>query len=434
MPNPKETKNPLELFEYVNPEEFEVKNDVEVSFNMDFDLTQDDLGLDEINQEVLTMDFKAPEVELPNASQRKLELTNQISTIETTKPGSTFETLEINITQDNLDLPEMKMEDVMVNTIPEAKVEGVAVNDIPEMKTKDIVLNDVPELRVPETDIHEVEIRDVKMGDIRVPQNYDVKMADITDIKLMDVNVVGVDEAQPNMDLVQVIETQPPNLENPPNVPLSEQDVPTISPIENVETKFQVPEAVEVEIKDVTAPTIEGVEVKMEDVTTPTIEGVEVNEVQPITLDTTNIKIEEAEIPNIQIHNTQPIETPDIQEAKLSEFKQPEVELAKVAEIESSNLKEVVTFHVSVPEIKDTQIIKDLEFQNITPPPELNTIDIQPIESIETERSEIQVQPQHKATELRNISGLQDIQTVKLAPGTRFVVQVGEYSGIIYVN
>jgi len=419
MPNPKETKNPLELFEYVNPEEFEVKNDVEVSFNMDFDLTQDDLGLDEINQEVLTMDFKAPEVELPNASQRKLELTNQISTIETTKPEPTFETLEINIAQDNLDLPEMKMEDVMVNTIPEAKVEDVAVNDIPEMKTKDIVLNDIPELRVLETDIHEVELRDVKVGDIRVPQNYDVKMADITDIKLMDVNVVGVDEAQPNMDLVQVIETQPPNLENPPNVPLSEQDVPTISPIENVETKFQVPEAVEVEMKDVTAPTIE---------------GVEVNEVQPITLDTTNIKIEEAEIPNIQIHNTQPIETPDIQEAKLSEFKQPEVELAKVAEIESPNLKEVGTFHVSVPEIKDAQIIRDLEFQNITPPPELNTIDIQPIEPIETERSEIQVQPQHKATELRNISGLQDIQTVKLAPGTRFVVQVGEYSGIIYVN
>ena len=408
MPNPKETKNPLELFEYVNPEEFEVKNDVEVSFNMDFDLTQDDLGLDEINQEVLTMDFKAPEVELPNASQRKLELTNQISTIETTKPEPIFETLEINIAQDNLDLPEVKTEDVMVSTTPEVDVH--------------------------KADNREIEIRDVKMGDIRVPQNYDVKMADITDIKLMDVNVVGVDEAQPNMDLVQVIETQPPNLENPPNVPLSEQDVPTISPIENVETKFQVPEAVEVEMKDVTAPTIEGVEVKMEDVTTPTIEGVEVNEVQPITLDTTNIKIEEAEIPNIQIHNTQPIETPDIQEAKLSEFKQPEVELAKVAEIEIPNLKEVGTFHVSVPEIKDAQIIKDLEFQNIAPPPELNTIDIQSIESIETERSEIQVQPQHKATELRNISGLQDVQTVKLAPGTRFVVQVGEYSGIIYVN
>ena len=412
-----QSRNPLELFEYVTAEDLKVSNDVK-NLNLELpseefvvpniELPQNPQNLDLIKIEV--NDFELPEVNT-NITVPEVNIDNKIPSqtidvaLETTIPN-----VEVTSFSENVNLPEISPVNVTI-TEPkgpaieevnvESNVEGLKFEALnfetnrPEIQIEDIKANtNVPNLKLPEINVENVKhAREFNVTDIKVTRTEHIELGDIEDSQI-----------NSNLPDIKAPEVEGPKVERPKvedfriSTNLPEVESPEVEITKAETTKFDntfrgdklnSPQ-VNVEYPNIKAPSL------------PKIENVNIEPFQPPELINYNTK---SKLP--EIVTTPELPTPDLTKG----LKYEEVQMDNFSRISAADLN----FQINVPEFREESIP---QVETLSVLRELPGIKMQTGESKESKLS-MANQPE---------------QTVKLASGTTFHIRVGEYTGVIYVT
>ena len=412
-----QSRNPLELFEYVTAEDLKVSNDVK-NLNLELpseefvvpniELPQNPQNLDLIKIEV--NDFELPEVNT-NITVPEVNIDNKIPSqtidvaLETTIPN-----VEVTSFSENVNLPEISPVNVTI-TEPkgpaieevnvESNVEGLKFEALnfetnrPEIQIEDIKANtNVPSPKLPEINVENVKhAREFNVTDIKVTRTEHIELGDIEDFQI-----------NSNLPDIKAPEVEGPKVERPKvedfriSTNLPEVESPEVEITKAETTKFDntfrgdklnSPQ-VNVEYPNIKAPSL------------PKIENVNIEPFQPPELINYNTK---SKLP--EIVTTPELPTPDLTKG----LKYEEVQMDNFSRISAADLN----FQINVPEFREESIP---QVETLSVLRELPGIKMQTGESKESKLS-MANQPE---------------QTVKLASGTTFHIRVGEYTGVIYVT
>jgi hypothetical protein len=439
-----QSRNPLELFEYITAEDLKVSNDIK-NLNLDLpseefvapniELPQNPQNLDLMKIEV--NDFEVPKIDT-NIAIPEGNIDNKIPSqtidvaLETTIPN-----VEVTSFPENVNLPEISPVNVTIGEPKGPAIEGINVESNveglkfeapdfetrhPEIQIENIKANtNVPNLKLPEIDVENVKrAREFNVADIKMTQTEHIELGDIEDfqinsnlpdIKAPEVKSPKVErpevedlEINANLPDVKAPEIGSPKIKGPrvedfristylpeiesPEVEITKAETPKFDNTFR-EDKFNLPQA-NVEYPNIKGPSL------------PKIENVNIEPFQPPELINYNTKLKLPEIVT-----TPELPTPDLTKG----LKYEEVQMDNFSRISVADLN----FQINVPEFRE-ESVPQVEMLGVLR--ELPEIKMQTVEGKES-RLSIANQPE---------------QTVKLASGTTFHIRVGEYTGVIYVT
>jgi hypothetical protein len=439
-----QSRNPLELFEYVTAEDLKVSNDVK-----------------NLNLELPSEEFVAPDIELPQNPQNLDLMKIEVNDFDPPKVNTNITVPEVNI--DNK-IPSQTIDVALETTIPNVEItsfpkdvnlpeissvnatitepKGPAIEEVnvesnvkelkfeapnfetnhPEIQIEDIKANtNVPNLKPPEINVENVKhARELNVTDIKVTRTEHIELGDIEDFQinsnLPDIKAPEVEspkverpkvedlEINTNLLDMNVLEVEGPKVESPkvedfqistnlpevksPEVEITEAETPKFDNTFGGD-KFNSPQ-VNVEYPNIKAPSL------------PKIENVNVEPFQPPELIDYNTK---SKLP--EIVTTPELPTPDLTKG----LKYEEVQMDNFSRIPVADLN----FQINVPEFRE-ELVPQAEVLGVLR--ELPGIKMQTVESKES----------------KPFMANQPEQTVKLASGTTFHIRVGEYTGVIYVT